>query len=126
MGLACSSGSHKSNKSQLQEIKFPLLIAENFIKIIGQLQLSDEVIGDLRYNLNQLIIMRSKLAHCIARLQKRYSDYLLSDLENELQTLLNTVETVLQDSQLKIQFPAIEQYLLEQLELHRYHMKQQI
>ncbi|CAD8088092.1 unnamed protein product [Paramecium sonneborni] len=126
MGLACSSSSRKPNKCQLQEIQYPIMIAQNFISIIGQLQLSDDIIGDLRYNLNQLIIQRSKLAHCIARLQKRYSDYHLSDLENQFQTLLKTVESILEDCQLKIHFPIIEQCLLEQLELHRYNMKQQL
>ncbi|CAD8102149.1 unnamed protein product [Paramecium primaurelia] len=126
MGLACSSSNHKPHNSKINEIKLPIMIAQNFINIIGQLELSDDIPDDLRYNLNQLIILRSKLAHCIVRLQKRYSHYHLTELENELTRVIHFVDIVVQDVQLEVYFPLVYAFLVEQLEIHKQNLKQQI
>ncbi|CAD8066265.1 unnamed protein product [Paramecium sonneborni] len=126
MGLACSSSNHKPQNQKINEIKLPIMIAENFIHIIGQLELSNDIPDDLRYNLNQLIILRSKLAHCIARLQKRYSHYHFKELENELANLIHFVDIVLQDFQLEVYFPLVYSYLIEQLEIHKQNLKYEV
>ncbi|CAD8149305.1 unnamed protein product [Paramecium octaurelia] len=126
MGLACSSSNHKPHNSKINEIKLPIMIAENFINIIGQLELSSDIPDDLRYNLNQLIILRSKLAHCIVRLQKRYSHYHLTELENELTKVIHFVDIVVQDVQLEEYFPLVYTFLVEQLEIHIQNLKQQV
>lgn len=113
MGPACSSSNHKPNNSIINEIKLPIMIAHNFINIIGQLELSDDIPDDLRYNLNQLIILRSKLAHCIVRLQKRYSHYHLTELENELTRVIHFVDIVVQDVQIELYFPLVYTFLVE-------------
>ncbi|CAD8072396.1 unnamed protein product [Paramecium sonneborni] len=126
MGLSCSSSNHRPQIQKINEIKLPIMIAENFINIIGQLELSDDIPDELRYNLNQLIILRSKLAHCVVRIQRRNSHYHFIELENELTNVINFVHIVIQDFQLEVYFPLITSYLIEELDIYKQNSKQQV
>ncbi|CAD8174240.1 unnamed protein product [Paramecium octaurelia] len=126
MGLTCSSSNHKAHNSQTNEINQPIMIAENFINIIGQVELSDDIHDDLRYNLNQLIILRSKLAHCIVRLHKRYSHYHYQQLEKELTSVFQYVDIILQNIYLEVYFPLVYTFLVNLIEIHKQNLKQQL
>ncbi|CAD8073055.1 unnamed protein product [Paramecium primaurelia] len=126
MGFVCSSHNHKPQNSKINLIKLHIMIAENFINIVRQLDLSIDIPDDLRYNLNQLIILSCKLKHCIVRLNKRYSDYHFSQLKNELKSVIQYLYIILQDDQLELYFPIIYTFLIESWDIHKQNLKQQV